>query len=142
MGVPMGSARRPPCFSRARAVDLEKTRIRDLVVQEVHDFAKILVQHILPTDALDNPAALHTGEEGLSLGITRIPRRGNDLHGHGPLTALARLVAEDAKWPLLVLDIMRRSCRCRRRKRHISVLGATTLQVLCTDTGNQASSPC
>eukprot|EP00420_Gonyaulax_spinifera_P032185 CAMPEP_0197879380 /NCGR_PEP_ID=MMETSP1439-20131203/7496_1 /TAXON_ID=66791 /ORGANISM="Gonyaulax spinifera, Strain CCMP409" /LENGTH=126 /DNA_ID=CAMNT_0043498881 /DNA_START=68 /DNA_END=445 /DNA_ORIENTATION=+ len=66
---------------------LGEARVRDLVVEHVHDLAKVLGLHVLAADGLHDPAALHAGEEGLALRVPGVARGRDDLHGHCALAA-------------------------------------------------------
>merc|ERR1711862_550233 len=102
---------------------LREPWVRDLVVEQVHDLAEGGPEDILAIDGLPHPAGLHARREGLALGITWVPRLGDDLHGHGAGAALARLVAQDPKGPLLELHIVRRARCCSGcREGHVGIL--------------------
>merc|ERR1719277_1893749 len=109
---------------------LRETWVGNLVVENVHNLPEILAGHVRTVDGLHNPTALHARREGLALGVPWVPRLRDHLHGHGALTAAARLVTQDAEGALLVRRCSRRASGRGGSEGHVRIFRPTTLQVL------------
>merc|ERR1719203_206975 len=64
------------------------------------------------------------------MAMAPLPRLGDHLHGHGALTAAARLVTQDAEGALLVRHCSRRASGRGGSEGHVRIFRPTTLQVL------------